>query len=718
MDKKELIKYIDNISLVLISGVLLLFPLFFLTATTDFFVLPRQLLITYSSLALLVLWGAKMILEGKVTFRSSPFNLPMFLFGAIVLISALISVNTFDSLLQSVPVLLSIVFAFLMVNSISSRSSFNIALSSLAIGAVLSSLITILYYAKLYILPFPAIQNQNFTPLGSPIQHIAYLIPILLLSSFFVLRRAKGENLMQLMTKDYSVAIHVVSSILILLGSALTIFKIVSAAQKPIILPMQYGFQIALASVGQDTARLAQSFLFGSGYGTYLTDFSRFRPASFNLEDNIWNLPFSFSSSFALELVATIGVLGILSFLFIAYRLIKTRTKDANPLMVAVAASFIISFLIPYSYVLVTLLFVLLAFYISFLYLGNSRKVYDSSLSLVSLKHGLLSFDETEEGSHRRNSNTSILSVVLAILILVPVAFLGYFTTKLVMADTMFAKSLREAQNNNAQATYDLQREAIRVFPYNSDYYRVFSQINIALANSLVQNIAQGETPDAQAQQNILTLLQQSINSGRAAVSLSPNNYVNWENLARIYRSLVGVGQNAEQFAVASVNQAIALNPTDPRLRIELGGIFYQFGQYEIAQTHFQNAVNLKPDFANGYYNLGHALESKGDLRTALIQYQIVRDLVQKNDNSLTQINAEIEAIQEQIGDQAAQAEARDPNENPQPIGISEPEAEFPPQDPQVPISPPPPTVAPQQQAAPEGTGPQAPSPTGTGQQQ
>src|SRR5690606_15442978 len=123
---------------------------------------------------------------------------------------------------------------------------------------------------------------------------------------------------------------------------------------------------------------------------------------------------------------------------------------------------------------------------------------------------------------------------------------------------------------------------------YKSDYYRVFSQVNLALANSVVNNIPQGSSPSAQTQQTVIGLMQQSINAARAAASLAPLSYTNWQNMSGVYRSLIGVGQNAEQFAVASINQAIALNPADPRLYIERGGIFYQLGNYDLAINDFK----------------------------------------------------------------------------------------------------------------------------------
>ena len=240
----------------------------------------------------------------------------------------------------------------------------------------------------------------------------------------------------------------------------------------------------------------------------------------------------------------------------------------------------------------------------------------------------------------------------------------------------------------NAQKTYLLENEAIRDFPYRSDYHRVFSQINLALANSLAQNI-QGGSPSAEVQRSITTLLQQSINSGRNAVILSPLTSLNWQNLSQVYRSLINVGQNAEQFAVASMDQGIALDPYNPQLYIQRGGIYYQLRQFDAAQQQFQIAINLKRDFANAYYNLGHALEEKGDLQGALAAYQTVKQLSLGNQANLDRINAEISSLEAKIGKTQASADV-EPETSQAPLSISSPSAKLPPQKPPIKISAPP----------------------------
>lgn len=113
--------------------------------------------------------------------------------------------------------------------------------------------------------------------------------------------------------------------------------------------------------------------------------------------------------------------------------------------------------------------------------------------------------------------------------------------------------------------------------------------------------------------------MQQSINEVRVAVALNPRNVVNWEVMGNIYRQISGVAQNALQFALDSYGRAIQLDPLNPILRLNVGGIYYSIRNYDLAIRFFSDSVNLKPDFANAHYNLSVALRDKGNLEEAQV---------------------------------------------------------------------------------------------------
>lgn len=697
--RKEILSYFDTIGLILLSAFLLTFPIIFTTLTTDPFALPKQIMLAVIVIVSLVIFGVRMLVLGKVVLRSSPFDLPVFLFLVVAFVSSILAVNRADSLINFVPLLFSILAYFVIVNTARRSQTLLMLLSSLIIGACIISVLAILSYRKIYLLPYVDTHLRTFTPLGSLLDQAIYLALVLPVAGYIAWPLiapyvTQGESEHHSKKVNPAQIAFLLAFVIMAAGLGMTVYIMSGinpqfANAKPIILPFETGFQTAFAAISQDTGRVFQSFLFGTGYGTYLTDFTRFKLASYNLNPQLWAFTFFRSSSFVLELLATVGILGVLSYFFIVYRFVKEKTFFL-PVILAIVATF----LLPFSVILQTLLFVLLGIFVAARSLEQPRRYPDIEFCFVSSKRGFFSAAET--GEHEpKIGHSRVLPGLVLLVILALVGVISYFTGRYVLSDVLLRKSLVAASQNNGLATYNNQGDAIAMFPYRDTNYRVFSQTNLALANSLAVSQPQGQQPSAEVQQNILTLIQQSIKAGRSAVTLSPQTALNWNNLSSIYRALIGFGQNADQFAVLTNQEAIRLDGTNPQQFINLGGIYYQLGQWDQAQNQFQVAITLKQDYANAYYNLGHALENKNDLANALRAYQTVKVLVANDPENIKKIDSEIAALQKKIGEQtqAQAANVKPGNEQQQPLGINSSERQLPERKPPVEI--PGPTISP-----------------------
>ncbi len=111
--------------------------------------------------------------------------------------------------------------------------------------------------------------------------------------------------------------------------------------------------------------------------------------------------------------------------------------------------------------------------------------------------------------------------------------------------------------------------------------------------------------------------------------------------MANVYQVIIPFANQADQFAVQSYNQTIALDPTDPNIRISLGEVYYSLGQFDNAISTFQLAAAAKPDLANAYYNLASAYAAKNDFASAITAMNTVISLVPKSsaDYKLAQTN-------------------------------------------------------------------------------
>lgn len=666
----EIINYVEKASVAIFCLLFLIFPIAFTSLTTDFFILPKQALVIFATLAVLILFGVKTLLLEKVRIKRTPFDLPILLVLLALLLSSIFSSVRIDSFTNVLPVLLAGIAYFGIVYNAKNEKSVLALITSLLGGAILLSLVTIFTYFKIYIFPFDFAKNVAFTPSGSILDQALYLLFVLPVGLYFIapfiLKRKLGDTKEEKKVDMIKIAGFGGASILILAGLLVSIYNLLKIPGNFVILPLETGFQTAFAAISQDSGRILPGLLFGSGFGEYLMDFSRFKQATFNLNPTLWTFAFTHSSTFVLEFLATTGILGFFSYLFLCFKVVREKPLFV-PLIIILAASFIL----PLSYYTLVVVFFMLAVYASLRSLVDNQKYFDVELELVALKKGFLAF-APESG--REKGYGKILSYTVFAVILVLTLFVGYVSYDYLATNIVFEKSLVAASQNNGQLTYNDQSTALGSFTgkVNDVYYRVFSQTNLSLANSLAASVPKGASPSAQTQQTIYTLVQQSINAARQATTISPLNTTDWQNLATIYRNLIGFGQNADQFAILAEQQAVQLDPTNPQGYITLGGIYYQLGQWDNAQAQFQQAATLKSDFANAYYNIAHTLIQKNDLKDALAALQTVRSLVLNDSANLSKIDEEIKALEAQIGP-TTQAQPTSQTQSATPLSVAAP---------------------------------------------
>jgi len=676
------------------------FPVVFTTITTNPIILPKQILLGGVVAILLALQIVKMLAQKTVRIKRTSFDIPILLLALTALLSCFFAVNRIDALTAFFPYFFTILIFFLIVNIVKDKNSLLFLMSSLIIGSSLLSISAVLSFFKIYILPFPGTHSQTFTPLGSLLEQGIYLVLTLTISFYYLNRffKSKAKKGIEVSTESTAISsttnqerVKVISfgvaSFVILLGIVVTTYALFKL-EKPLLLPIETGFQTALSEISLDSGRVTQGFLLGSGFGTYAVDFSRWKLASFNQYQDLWNLTFFKSSNFPLELLATTGVLGLCAFIFLLIRVIKEiRISSQNKMLVSLITLFLISILLPLNFTSQVLFFVILGLFAANqgVISKTQDRFFEIELQLVALKKGLIAMEVPQI----KNDKSLILPSITGVIILAIISIMGYYSIPYISSDLTFQKSLVAASQNNGSLTYQLQAQAIQTFPYRDGFYRVFSQTNLALANALASQQPAGAKPDQTVQQNITTLIQQSINAARQAATVAPQTNLNWQNLSSVYRGLIGFGQNAESFAIVSAQQSINLDPSNPQEYIILGGIYYQLQQWDNAMSQFMTAINLKPDYANSHYNLGHVLEQKGDTQNALAQYQTVRTLVANDKASLEQIDKEIAVLQ----GKAQQANESAVNASPenQPLNISKPQTQLPETTPAVEIPAPPP---------------------------
>ena len=88
------------------------------------------------------------------------------------------------------------------------------------------------------------------------------------------------------------------------------------------------------------------------------------------------------------------------------------------------------------------------------------------------------------------------------------------------------------------------------------------------------------------------------------------------------------------------------MDPNNARLRIELGGIYYQLESYNQALAQFQTAIILKNNYANAYYNLAAGLKKTNQPEEAALAMEKVIELLPESSQSYEQAVEELKEIQ------------------------------------------------------------------------
>lgn len=171
----EVIEYIEKGSAIIIGLLFITFPLVFSSITTDYFSLPKQAVLAFTVLALILLFGIKTVLQKKLIFRRTSFDLPIIIFVLAILLSSVFSLNKADSFVNFIPLLFAAIAYFTITNNAKNEKTVFVLVSSLLAGASISAIIGLLYNFKIYVFPYDFTKTNLFTTFGSTLDQAFYL---------------------------------------------------------------------------------------------------------------------------------------------------------------------------------------------------------------------------------------------------------------------------------------------------------------------------------------------------------------------------------------------------------------------------------------------------------------------------------------------------------------------------------------------------------------
>ncbi len=594
----------DQIVFKITLALVFLLPLFFLTLTPNFYQWNKTFLLLATVLAFSAVWLVKTFTEKRFSFRFAGFDLAVLLLALVYLASLLLATpNKIEALTNEAGIIFVLTaFYFLLTNFGLDKK--NLFFYSLIASAGVLALIAIYQFAGIgaELSPWTWMQSRVWTPAGG-ILHLLIFLALVLTMAWPLARRAK---------EDLSRVVLFLTMALISVGLILTVLLVRPGQENEIkLMPFLTGWQIS-----------AEAFKFspflGTGPASYLTSFNRYKPFEFNTSPS-WNLLFTAANNYYFHLLTTVGALGVAAYLFLILRIWQEKKLKG-----VLGLIFLLQLFLPGNF---------LQLFVLYLLLGLRAKKGET----VSLRLG----------------QRSRWLVILPGLMIVGCGYLG---GRAYSAEYYYKKSLDALTANQGMETYNLQIKTINLNPYLDYYHRAYSQVNLALAQSLLIQ----EKPSDQDRNNAQILIQQAIREAKVAADLNPQSSFNWNNLAGIYRSLINVAEGSGDWTLASLRQAIAFDPRNPLLRVDLGALFYAFGLHDEAVDEFLRAVSLKPDYANGYFNLAFAYQAKEDWQRAALALQNVLNLVEPGSADYEKTKQDLDEVMAKIPPAATPAPAEE----------------------------------------------------------
>lgn len=659
-----------------------LLPLFFLPITTEAFEFPKQLLLIFFVSVLTIIWAIKMILERSVKILHSPLTIPILVFFGFFFLSTVFSVHRFSSIFGSYPrfsdglvsLFIYLLTFFLVASNIKEKKQIVRILASISFSGVLVAVLGILNFFDLY-LPANLLKNSLITPAGfadRAVFFLAILFPIIYLVFLFEKRKvfqllsvlAGFLFLFYIFLISHLAAISAVFLVFLLLpvlgrfqfsraiaikvGIVFLTFLLLLAINNIGFIKSQIPFLKDRAvqhelKISPNTAWVIATGSFqnlkllalGSGPGTYLFDFTSFKPIKFN-QTPFWNLRFERSFNEYFQIISTLGILAFFAFLWLLLRFLKmakeawkkttSEEKESNNLAFGLFSALFVFFFISLftsSFTLIYFTFWLfLGLAVSFSRIAGLAGVRDIELSLATV--------QIRGTSERKGEIMPWLAAAFIILVLLP---LLWKEAKIFQAELHFARAQIERLKGGSDPNLILGSlaKAINIMPNNDSYRRALSAISL---NFTILAEQQKLLSDEARQQ----LLQIAVIEGEMAVRLVPHNIFNWENLQRVY-SLVTL-ENQDDLLLNNVfPQEILLDPANPRHRNDLGWTYLNLrNDIELAKRNFQDAIFLKPDFVDAHYSLARVYKEEGKRDLALPQYEQTLNLLNQQIASLEPI--------------------------------------------------------------------------------
>ena len=382
------------------------------------------------------------------------------------------------------------------------------------------------------------------------------------------------------------------------------------------------------STLGVGRAVLSSSPVFGSGPGTFGSEWLKYRDATLNTTQ-FWNIDFSSGIGFIPTSFATTGIVGILAwvlalglFLVIGLRMLIRRTPEEAITRYTAIFSFIGTV---YLFVVATVdlpsgIVLALAFVFAGLFASTMRFARGGEQWGVAFSRSpRLGF---------------VIVFSLTIMLLGSVVTAYSLVERFVATASIASANVSLTTGNFDGARREIDRSL--AFAPSALAYQVSSQIAYARLGEI---LASTTMPTTAARTAFQEALSSGITSALTASTLAPSDYRNWLALGNLYAQAVPLNvEGAFENAKIAYEKAQVLNPTNPRILYILAQLSVSNKDATGAQEYLKSAVALKQDYTEAIFLLSQLQVQDGNVDDALTSALAAAYFTPNNPNILFQV--------------------------------------------------------------------------------
>lgn len=594
----RIINFLENFFIYLL---IFLLPIFFLPLSFEFFEFNKIYLLFYVTLLILILHLAKLfIVEKKIHFLKTPFNLPILILLLTILVSSIFSMDKISALFGNygkffdgaVFLVTLIFFFFLLINSeIKKERALKLFLTSGTISLISAYISFFSLWQKIpFLSQVPYLQrNFNLTTPVLTTYSIFLLVLISILTSiilsnfkrlskilsfillifflfFYFLIDHQNAHYVLIISFLLIILISIKNRIfkdevnylllpigLILLAILFSLFNISPPVYSEISLGQKFSLFTTLNSLLSP-----KEFFIGSGPGSFPSQFLKEKPASI-LKSQLWAIRFDRPSNNIFELLVILGIIGASAFLALLIISLLTAFFGLNKEN------------LPYFYPLFVL-FTSQFFHYQDSVLGFSLFLF-LGLSILASKE---LFNRYQYDLKRFPEINLIFSSIL-LFILIASLFFFFFGIKFYLADHYFAKGWMTPDIEKKIEFFERAKKS------NPDLCYYHLSLSQAYYLAAINEVQKGGAKSLQ-------YATRAVQEAGEGVRISPQSVLSLENLAIIYRDIQGF----ESSAIEAFKKALKADPKNPLIYLEIAKIYFAQNNLKMAREYLDAAKRIE----------------------------------------------------------------------------------------------------------------------------